>query len=68
MRKPTRRACSIGAKRSKGVVAAPPLAAHGHLGVDNAFERLPDDLVITVLAGLAACAACSADLVAAALT
>lgn len=70
MRKPTRRICSTGAagaKQSWGGIVALPLAAAGHQGVDP-FDRLPDDLVIAVLAGLAAGATCPADLAAAALT
>ncbi|XP_062181816.1 F-box protein At1g67340-like [Phragmites australis] len=39
----------------------------GHRGLD-AFDRLPDDLVIAVLAGLAKRAACPADVAAASLT
>lgn len=70
MRKPTRRICSTGAagaKQSWGGIVALPLAAAGHQGVDP-LDRLPDDLVIAVLAGLAAGATCPADLAAAALT
>jgi hypothetical protein len=71
MRKPTKRSCSSGspsAKRSKGGsgTVGLPLAAVHH-GVDP-FDRLPDDLVIAVLAELAARSARPSDLVAPALT
>ncbi|WVZ51814.1 hypothetical protein U9M48_002924 [Paspalum notatum var. saurae] len=70
MRKPTRH--SRLNKGSGGGSTAAKLPAKqrlvlGRRGVD-AFDRLPDDLVLSVLAGLAARAACPADLAAAALT
>ncbi|KAL6659825.1 hypothetical protein ACP70R_002654 [Stipagrostis hirtigluma subsp. patula] len=71
MRRPTRRLSLIGGAASgSGDADARPgklLVAVGRHGVD-AFDRLPDDLVLAVLAGLAARAACPADLAAAALT
>ncbi|XP_034607106.1 F-box protein At5g50450 isoform X1 [Setaria viridis] len=71
MRKPTRRS-SLVKKGSGGRTTAVLLAKQelvlGHGGGVDAFDRLPDDLVIAVLAGVAACAAGPADLAAAALT
>ncbi|RCV38185.1 hypothetical protein SETIT_8G121900v2 [Setaria italica] len=71
MRKPTRRS-SLVKKGSGGRTTAVLLAKQelvlGHGGGVDAFDRLPDDLVLAVLAGVAACAAGPADLAAAALT
>ncbi|CAL4993360.1 unnamed protein product [Urochloa decumbens] len=73
MRKPTRRSTSLMAKGSTrgrgGRTAAKQgtVSGHCHGGVD-AFDRLPDDLVLAVLAGLAARASSPTDLAAAALT
>ncbi|KAL6659685.1 hypothetical protein ACP70R_002514 [Stipagrostis hirtigluma subsp. patula] len=76
MRRPARRrsslggcACAGGAKGGRGGRAPPAkrgMVVGQRVGVD-AFERLPHDLVLAVLAGLAASAACPADLAAAAL-
>ncbi|XP_062196947.1 F-box protein At1g67340-like [Phragmites australis] len=72
MRKPARRSNSNKWRRGGSEKAVPPakqrlLLLVGHGGVDS-FDRLPDDLVLAVLAGLAARAPCPADLAAAALT
>ncbi|TVU25410.1 hypothetical protein EJB05_27905, partial [Eragrostis curvula] len=64
MRKPTRRSSSLSC--SAGKAAGLPLML-ARRAVD-AFDGLPDDLVIAVVAGVAARAACTADLAAAALT
>ncbi|CAO2148862.1 unnamed protein product [Urochloa humidicola] len=65
MRKPTTRRSSLIAKRSSTAGGGGGGAVHG--GAGDAFDRLPDDLVLAVLAGLAARATSPADLAAAAL-
>ena len=69
MRKPTKRRSRLirGGGAEAATLAAKRRVAFGHGGVD-AFDRLPDDLVLAVLAGLAARAGSPADLAAAAMT
>ncbi|XP_066335394.1 F-box protein At1g67340-like isoform X2 [Miscanthus floridulus] len=74
MRKPTTRSlskhgsCGGGNSKAATLPAKQKVVVSGHRGfVVDAFDCLPDDLVLAVLAGLAARAGCPADLAAAAL-
>ncbi|KAF8694066.1 hypothetical protein HU200_038519 [Digitaria exilis] len=68
MRKPARRRSSLIKGSRGGDVSKASRLVFGHGGGVDAFDRLPDDLVLAVLAGVAAHAASPADLAAAAMT
>nr|CAB3489803.1 unnamed protein product [Digitaria exilis] len=68
MRKPVRRRSSLIKGSRDGDVSKASRLVFGHGGGVDAFDRLPDDLVLAVLAGVAARAASPADLAAAAMT